>query len=97
MASSAEITMPTAGTPRPDNATEHGREQAIRAAAIGTWPIIRVQPLSAPIDERITARAMTPPPQGAPHARRAASLNGAIEPVSCSRGTTPNTTTVPST
>ena len=46
------------------------------AAAIGTWPISSVQPLSAPIDESTTAIEIAIAPQG-PHIIRAASENGA--------------------
>ena len=66
------------------------------AAAIGTCPISRVQPLSAPIEERITATETAAAPKF-PHMIPAASLNGATDPINCSRGTMPSTAIVPRT
>ncbi|MCG3143693.1 MAG: hypothetical protein HONDAALG_01055 [Gammaproteobacteria bacterium] len=96
VASVAEMMMPTAGTPRADSLPNAGGNSLSSAAAIGTCPISSVQPLSAPIEEMITAIATAPAPTE-PHMIRAASVNGATDLTSCSYGTTPITTRVPST
>ena len=67
-----------------------------RAAAMGTWPMRSVQPLSAPIDDRITAMEIAVAPHG-PQSIWAASEKGATDFTSCSRGTIPMTAMVPST
>src|SRR5438034_2527060 len=96
VASPAEMTRPTAGTPCDESRPKTDGNTRSVAAAIGTWPIISVQPLSAPSDDTITAKATTLAAQ-APHIRRAASANGADDTTSCSGDTTPMTTAVPST
>ena len=43
-----------------------GGNSPSRAAAMGTWPMSSVQPLSAPIDDRITAMEIAVAPHGSP-------------------------------
>ena len=76
VASPAEITMLTAGTPRPESRPNTGGNRPSRAAAIGTWPMSSVQPLSAPMEEMSTASETAPAPTE-PHMMRAAS--GALQ------------------
>ena len=67
---------PTAGTPRGESRPNTAGNTPSAAAAIGTCPIISVQPLSAPSDDTITAIATTSAAHD-PHISRAASANGA--------------------
>src|SRR5205823_3811784 len=80
--------------PRRERWPKTGGMAPSRAAAMGTWASISVQPLRAPSDETIAASAITVPAQP-PHMRRAASAKGAEECIRVSRGITPITTAVP--
>ena len=59
--------IPVAGTFRLDSVANNGGNNPSRAAAIGTCPIIKVQPFSAPIDDKTTAMDTAIWPGRAPH------------------------------
>ncbi len=90
------MTIPSAGTPRAESRPNTAGKSRSCAAAIGTWPMVSVQPLSAPIDDSTTASAIAVAPHE-PHNTPAASVKGETDFTSFSRGTRPSRATVATT
>ncbi len=86
---------PTTGTPRRSTVKTAGNSPSL-AAAQGAWAESRVQPLSAPVIETRAATATAVPPQEPPKTVFTASEKGAVEWISRSWATVPNTASVPS-
>src|SRR6476646_364806 len=84
--STPATTIPNAGVPVRDSRANRAGHSPSLASATGSWPTLRIQPLSAPKHD-IDAPSATAADAPFPSAARAASANGAVDIASDEGGT----------